>query len=74
MTLNIMGLRGDREMSQRYKISEFEKWSRSADNDFPISVHNERKRGWKAALKWVLNEGIDDWTEDIIKEELNAKT
>jgi len=29
-----------------------------------------RAEEWKAALEWILDEGISDWIEDSIREEL----
>ena len=38
-------------------MKEFEKWLATSE---PILIGRPREDAWRAALEWVLKEGIDD--------------
>ena len=56
-------------------MKAFEEWYKNPDSAIPFSSKCGTKElfevVWKAALKWVLSEGIDDWIEDSIIRELD---
>ena len=79
MTLSIMGLRGDREMT------EFDKWNTKQPRELPSLEERKhspslidavRKQGWIGALEWVMNTRYRDTdvpVYNLIIEELRGK-